>query len=163
MNDTAAATASEKTAEKTLGQKMIDHLLAVGRKTRRAGTATTAELAEVAGVPVSQAYSRLYWLAFKQDPAVIAVVSGKGASRVWRLAPKAKPAAKPETSSSSSEPKGEKAAKEKKVASSSPLPPSSPKSRKAKPKATVEVDPSLVPPQRPSQLDTSVLPADAVS
>ena len=71
------------TAKRNVGKIMIDHLLAVGRAKKKAGTDTTAELAEVAGIPTSQAYSRLYWLETKDGRLES---TGKGASRVWRLA-----------------------------------------------------------------------------
>lgn len=72
-------------AKKTAGQKMLDHLRAKGKKARKAGTATTEELAAVAGIPVKEAYDRLWWLEKKSG---VLVSSGTGKNRVWRSTPK---------------------------------------------------------------------------
>lgn len=72
-------------ANRSAGKVMIAHLQEVGRAKKKAGTATTAELAAVAGISVAQAYSRLYWLEVK-DAKLESV--GKGANRTWRLARK---------------------------------------------------------------------------
>lgn len=71
-----------------VGKAMISFLVAKSKRAKKSVGATTAELAKAADVPISQAYSRLYWLAFRTDPATLVVVSGKGNSRVWRLAAK---------------------------------------------------------------------------
>lgn len=76
--------------KRNAGKTMIDHLLTIGRAKKKAGTATTAELAEVAGIPVGQAYSRLYWLEVKDGRLES---TGKGANRVWRLARRVKASA----------------------------------------------------------------------
>lgn len=52
---------------------------------RKAATANTEELAAAAEIPVSQAYSRLYWLEVKDG---VLESTGKGKERVWRLARK---------------------------------------------------------------------------
>lgn len=69
----------------TAGQTMLDHLRAKGKKARKAGTATTEELATVAGIPVKEAYDRLWWLEKKSG---LLVSTGTGKARVWRTAPK---------------------------------------------------------------------------
>jgi hypothetical protein len=71
------------TNKRNAGKIMMAYLLEIGRPQKKAGTATTAELAEVAGIPVSQAYSRLYWLEAKEHKLES---TGKGENRVWRLA-----------------------------------------------------------------------------
>lgn len=71
--------------KKTAGQTMLDHLRAKGKKARKAGTATTEELAAVAGIPVKQAYDRLWWME-KKDGTLVS--SGTGKERVWRTTPK---------------------------------------------------------------------------
>lgn len=68
--------------KRNAGKTMINHLQTIGRAKKKAGTATTAELAAVAGIPVGQAYSRLYWLEVKDE---VLESTGKGANRVWRL------------------------------------------------------------------------------
>lgn len=95
-------------SKRNVGQMMIDHLLAVGRAKRKAGTATTAELAEVAGIPTSQAYSRLYWLEVK-DARLES--TGKGANRVWRLAKRVKAVASEVTEKAPKAPRKAKAPK----------------------------------------------------
>lgn len=95
-------------SKRNVGQMMIDHLLAVGRAKRKAGTATTAELAEVAGIPTSQAYSRLYWLEVKDGRLES---TGKGSSRVWRLAKRVKAVASEVTEKAPKAPRKAKAPK----------------------------------------------------
>lgn len=82
MNDT---TATANTPKRNSGKAMLAHLAAKGKAKKKAGTATTVELAEAAGIPVSQAYSRLYWLEAREG---VLESTGKGAERVWRLARK---------------------------------------------------------------------------
>lgn len=67
------------------GKIMMDHLREIGRAKKKAGMATTVELALVAGIPVSQAYSRLFWLEAREGKLES---TGKGINRVWRLARK---------------------------------------------------------------------------
>lgn len=71
--------------KKTAGQTMLDFLRAKGKKARKAGTATTEELAAAAGIPVKQAYDRLWWMASK-DGTLVRTGSGKAA--VWRTTPR---------------------------------------------------------------------------
>lgn len=72
-------------AKKTAGQIMLDHLKAKGKKARKAGTATTEELAAAAGIPVKQAFDRLWWLEKKSG---VLVSTGTGKNRTWRTTPK---------------------------------------------------------------------------
>lgn len=74
-----------KSTKATAGQTMLDHLRAKGKKARKAGTATTEELATVAGIPVKQAYDRLWWME-KKDGTLTS--TGTGKARVWRSTPK---------------------------------------------------------------------------
>ncbi len=69
------------------GKIMMDHLREIGRAKKKAGTATTAELAAVAGISIGQAYSRLYWLEVREGKLES---TGKGEHRVWRLARRTK-------------------------------------------------------------------------
>ncbi len=71
----------------TAGQTMLDHLKAKGKKARKAGTATTEELAIAADIPVKQAYDRLWWME-KKDGTLVS--TGTGKARVWRTTPKAR-------------------------------------------------------------------------
>lgn len=71
--------------KRNAGKLMLAHLATIGRAKKKAGAATTEELAQVAGIPVGQAYSRLYWLEVKEGKLES---TGKGAGRVWRLARK---------------------------------------------------------------------------
>ncbi len=71
--------------KKTAGQTMLDHLRAKGKKSRKAGTATTEELAAVIGKSVKYTYDRLYWME-KKDGTLQS--TGTGKSRVWRVAMK---------------------------------------------------------------------------
>jgi hypothetical protein len=71
--------------KRNAGKLMLAHLATIGRAKKKAGMATTEELAQAAGIPVSQAYSRLYWLEVKEGKLES---TGKGAGRVWRLARK---------------------------------------------------------------------------
>lgn len=75
---------------KNAGATMISYLAAKGKKSRKAGTATTEELAEVIGKTVKYTYDRLFWLA-KREGKLLMVGSGKAA--VWRSVPKARKAA----------------------------------------------------------------------
>lgn len=73
------------TKKRNAGKLMMAHLATIGRAKKKAGTATTEELAKAAGIPVDQAYSRLYWLEVKEG---VLESTCKGAVRVWRLARK---------------------------------------------------------------------------
>ncbi len=75
---------------KNAGATMISYLAAKGKKSRKAGTATTEELAEVIGKSVKFTYDRLYWLA-KRESKLLMIGSGKAA--VWRSVPRARKAA----------------------------------------------------------------------
>ena len=68
---------------------MIEFLAAKGRKNRKAGTATTEEIAEAIGKSVKYTYDRLWWLA-KKESKLLMVGSGKAA--VWRSIPKVRKA-----------------------------------------------------------------------
>ncbi len=72
-------------SKRNVGKIMMDHLAKIGRAKKKAGLATTEELAAAAGIPASQAYSRLYWLEVKDGKLES---TGKGSARVWRLAKK---------------------------------------------------------------------------
>ncbi len=85
-------------AKKTAGQIMLDYLRAKGKKARKAGTASTEELAAVAGIPVKQAYDRLWWME-KKDGTLVS--TGTGKNRVWRTTPKAR---KPKAEEAAAEP-----------------------------------------------------------
>lgn len=64
---------------------MIAYLAVKGKKSRKAGTATTEELATVIGKSIKYTYDRLWWLA-KKDSKLLMVGTGKSA--VWRSMPK---------------------------------------------------------------------------
>lgn len=68
---------------------MIEFLAAKGRKNRKAGTATTEEIAAAIGKSVKYTYDRLWWLA-KKESKLLMIGSGKAA--VWRSIPKARKA-----------------------------------------------------------------------
>lgn len=69
----------------TAGQAMLDFLRAKGKKARKAGTATTEELALHIGKSFKYTYDRLYWME-KKDGTLVSTGSGK--ARVWRVTPK---------------------------------------------------------------------------
>lgn len=71
--------------KKNAGQTMLEFLRAKGKKARKAGTATTEELAAAAGIPIKQAYDRLWWMERKDG---VLVSTGTGKNRVWRTRPK---------------------------------------------------------------------------
>ena len=73
--------------KRNVGKIMMDHLLEIGRAKKKAGQANTVTLAMVAGIPVSQAYSRLFWLETREGKLESV---GKGEARVWRLARRSK-------------------------------------------------------------------------
>jgi len=75
------------TKKTNAGETMLNHLRAKGKKSRKAGMATTEELATVAGIPVKEAYDRLWWLEKKSG---VLVSTGTGKNRVWRSTPKAR-------------------------------------------------------------------------
>lgn len=68
---------------------IVEFLAAKGRKSRKAGIATTQEIADHIGKPVKYTYDRLWWLA-KKDSRLIMIGSGKAAQ--WRSVPKARKA-----------------------------------------------------------------------
>lgn len=70
---------------KSASETMIEYLNAKGRKTKKAGTATTEELAAVLGKSTKYTYDRLFWLA-KRENKLLMVGSGKAA--IWRSVPK---------------------------------------------------------------------------
>lgn len=86
--------------KKNAGTVMLDFLKAKGKKARKAGTATTEELAAAAGIPVKQAYDRLWWME-KKDGTLQS--TGTGKARVWRTAKKARPAKAEEAASEATE------------------------------------------------------------
>jgi hypothetical protein len=71
--------------KKNAGNTMLEFLKAKGKKARKAGTATTEELAAAAGIPVKQAYDRLWWME-KKDGTLVS--TGTGKNRTWRTTPK---------------------------------------------------------------------------
>jgi hypothetical protein len=84
MNDTNATTKTPATS--TL---IVEYLTAKGRKARKAGTASTEEIANAIGKPLKYTYDRLYWLAKREGRLVMA---GSGKSAVWRTPIKARKA-----------------------------------------------------------------------
>lgn len=86
--------------KKNAGETMLEFLRAKGKKARKAGTATTEELAAAAGIPVKQAYDRLWWME-KKDGTLVS--TGTGKNRVWRTTPKTRKA-KAEAPKASAEP-----------------------------------------------------------
>lgn len=76
--------------KKNAGETMLEFLRAKGKKARKAGTATTEELAAAAGIPVKQAYDRLWWME-KKDGTLVS--TGTGKNRTWRTTPKPRKAA----------------------------------------------------------------------
>lgn len=75
--------------KKNAGNAMLEFLRAKGKKARKAGTASTEELAAAAGIPVKQAYDRLWWME-KKDGTLVS--TGTGKNRVWRTTPKTRKA-----------------------------------------------------------------------
>jgi hypothetical protein len=71
--------------KKNAGETMLEFLRAKGKKARKAGQATTEELAAAAGIPVKQAYDRLWWME-KKDGTLVS--QGTGKNRTWRTTPK---------------------------------------------------------------------------
>lgn len=88
MNDAAA---TKKPATSTL---IVEFLAAKGRKARKAGTATTQEIADALGLPIKYTYDRLYWLARRENRLLM---TGSGKTAVWRSVPKARKAKAEET------------------------------------------------------------------
>lgn len=88
MNDTTA------TKSPSASSLMIEFLAAKGRKSRKAGTATTEEIAAHIGQSVKYTYDRLWWLAKKESKLLMI---GSGKSAVWRSVPKARKAKGEET------------------------------------------------------------------
>ncbi len=87
MSDTKA---TKKPATSTL---IVEFLAAKGRKNRKAGTASTEEIAEALGLPIKYTYDRLYWLAKRENRLQM---TGSGKAAIWRSVPKARKAAKVE-------------------------------------------------------------------
>jgi len=83
MSDTKA---TKTPATSTL---IIEFLAAKGRKNRKAGTATTEEIATHVGKSLKYTYDRLYWLAKRENKLLM---TGSGKSAVWRSMPKARKA-----------------------------------------------------------------------
>jgi hypothetical protein len=75
--------------KKNAGQVMLDFLKAKGKKARKAGTATTEELAVAAGISIKHAYDRLWWME-KKDGTLQSIGTGK--ARVWRTTKKVRQA-----------------------------------------------------------------------
>lgn len=71
------------TPKRNVGKFIVEYLRNLGRGTKKAGVASTLEIAEALGIPVPHAYSRLYWMETK-DNKLESV--GKGQNRQWRLA-----------------------------------------------------------------------------
>lgn len=78
-----------KTTKSSLSSLAIEFLAAKGRKNRKAGTATTEEIAVAIGYPLKQTYDRLYWLAKREGKLLMA---GSGKAAVWRSIPKVRKA-----------------------------------------------------------------------
>ncbi len=77
---------NDKTTKKSsLSSLIVEFLAAKGRKSRKAGTATTEELATATGYPIKQCYDRCYWLAKRESKLLM---TGSGKSAVWRSVPK---------------------------------------------------------------------------
>lgn len=68
---------------------IVEFLAAKGRKSRKAGVATTEEIAAHIGKSVKYTYDRLWWLA-KKENRLLMIGSGKTAT--WRSVPKARKA-----------------------------------------------------------------------
>lgn len=84
MNDTTTAAKTPATSD-----LIVDFLNAKGRKARKAGIATTQEIADHIGKSLKYTYDRLWWLA-KKDNRLLMIGSGKTAQ--WRSVPKARKA-----------------------------------------------------------------------
>ena len=69
--------------------RIFEYLAAKGKKARKAGTATTEEIALALDLPMKLVYDRLFWLA-KRENKLLMIGSGKAA--VWRSVPKARKA-----------------------------------------------------------------------
>lgn len=74
--------ATKTTATSTL---IIEFLAAKGKKSRKAGTATTEEIAAAVGKPLKYTYDRLFWLAKRENRLLM---TGSGKTAVWRSVPK---------------------------------------------------------------------------
>jgi len=76
---------------------IIEFLAAKGKKARKAGVASTEEIATALNLPIKYTYDRLYWLA-KRENRLLMVGSGKAA--LWRSVPKVRKAKAEATSES---------------------------------------------------------------
>ncbi len=71
------------------GATILEFLKAKGKKARKAGMATTEEIAAAINKPVKYTYDRLFWLEKREG---VLQSTGAGKNRVWRTAKKARPA-----------------------------------------------------------------------
>jgi hypothetical protein len=85
--------------KKTAGEQILEFLRDKGKKARKAGTATTEEIAAAIGKPIKYTYDRLFWMEKKDG---VLQSSGVGKARVWRTAKKARPAKAQEATQESS-------------------------------------------------------------
>ena len=83
MNDT------KTTKKPSLSSLIVEFLAAKGRKSRKAGIATTEELAAAVGYPLKQVYDRAYWLAKRESKLQM---TGSGKAALWRSTPKVRKA-----------------------------------------------------------------------
>jgi hypothetical protein len=86
-----------KKTSKNVSAQALEFLRAKGKKARKAGQATTQEIADAIGVPMKQVYDRLWWMEKKEG---LLVSQGTGKNRTWRTTPKPRPAAKPKAAKS---------------------------------------------------------------
>jgi ribosomal protein RSM22 (predicted rRNA methylase) len=84
MSDTNATVKTPATSD-----LIVEFLAAKGRKSRKAGIATTQEIADHIGKSLKYTYDRLWWLA-KKESRLLMIGSGKTAT--WRSVPKARKA-----------------------------------------------------------------------
>jgi len=80
---------SKATKSPATSTRIFEFLAAKGKKSRKAGTASTEEIAEALDLPIKYCYDRLYWMA-KRENRLLMVGSGKAA--LWRSVPKARKA-----------------------------------------------------------------------
>ena len=90
---------SKATKKSSLSSLIVEFLAAKGKKSRKAGIATTEELATAVGYPLKQVYDRAYWLAKREGKLQM---TGSGKAALWRSVPKVRKA-KPETVTKASE------------------------------------------------------------
>lgn len=70
------------------GDIMVALLEARSKKARKPVSLTTEVLAEAAGVPIKQAYDRLWWMEKRMG---LLQSTGVGKDRLWRIKPSARP------------------------------------------------------------------------